>query len=134
MISNLVTDYIQKRRGEPGLFSFEYDLLPKLISNFYHYMDQTINIKDKISHTYLEYHLGFLVLLRALQFIPLHEFILAFLLSIELSNHTLFEQCNAKFYYHSCFKLLQNKRTSLPDYGSYHSLNLFQTSAHCTFI
>ena len=35
MISNLVTDYIQKRRGEPGLFSFEYNLLPKLISNFY---------------------------------------------------------------------------------------------------
>ena len=29
-ISNLVTNYIQKRRGEPGLF--EYNLLPKLIS------------------------------------------------------------------------------------------------------
>ena len=29
------TDYIQKRRGEPGLFSFEYNLLPKLISNCY---------------------------------------------------------------------------------------------------
>ena len=27
--------YIQKRRGEPGLFSFEYNLLPKLTSNFY---------------------------------------------------------------------------------------------------
>ena len=24
LISNLVTDYIQKRRGEPGLFSFEH--------------------------------------------------------------------------------------------------------------
>ena len=33
-ISILVTDYIQKRRGEPGLFSFEFNLLPKLISNF----------------------------------------------------------------------------------------------------
>ena len=31
-VSNWVTDYIQKRRGEPGLFSFEYNLLPKLIS------------------------------------------------------------------------------------------------------
>ena len=26
LISNLVTDYIQKRRGEPGLFFFEYNL------------------------------------------------------------------------------------------------------------
>ena len=34
-ISNLVTNQIQKRRGEPGLFYFEYNLLPKLISNFY---------------------------------------------------------------------------------------------------
>ena len=32
LISNLATDYIQKRRWEPGLFSFEYNLLPKLIS------------------------------------------------------------------------------------------------------
>ena len=24
-LSNLATDYIQKRRGEPGLFSFEYN-------------------------------------------------------------------------------------------------------------
>ena len=30
-ISNLATVYIQKRRGEPGLFSFEYNLSPKLI-------------------------------------------------------------------------------------------------------
>ena len=30
-ISILGTDYIQKRRGEPGRFSFEYNLLPKLI-------------------------------------------------------------------------------------------------------
>ena len=34
LISNLATDYIQKRRGEEsGLFSFEYNLSPKLISN-----------------------------------------------------------------------------------------------------
>ena len=32
LISNLATDYIQKRIGEPGLFSFEYNLSPKLIS------------------------------------------------------------------------------------------------------
>ena len=32
LISNLATDYIQKRRGEPGLFSFEYNMSPKLIS------------------------------------------------------------------------------------------------------
>ena len=31
LISNLATEYIQKRRGEPGLFSFEYNLSPKLI-------------------------------------------------------------------------------------------------------
>ena len=30
----MLTDYIQKKRGEPGLFFFEYNLLPKLISNF----------------------------------------------------------------------------------------------------
>ena len=35
LISNLVTGYIQKRRIELGLFSFEYNLLPKLISNYY---------------------------------------------------------------------------------------------------
>ena len=32
LISNLATDYIQKRRGEHGLFSFEYNLSPNLIS------------------------------------------------------------------------------------------------------
>ena len=32
LISNLATDDIQKRRGEPGLFSFEYNLSPNLIS------------------------------------------------------------------------------------------------------
>ena len=42
LISNLVSDYIQKRKGEPGLFSFEYNLLPKLISNFNQYMDRAL--------------------------------------------------------------------------------------------
>ena len=28
----LVTDYVQKRRGQAVLFSFEYNLLPNLIS------------------------------------------------------------------------------------------------------
>ena len=32
--------YIQKRTGDPGLFSFEYNLLPKMLTNVYHYMDQ----------------------------------------------------------------------------------------------
>ena len=32
LISNSATNYIQKRRGEPGVFSFEYNLLQKLIS------------------------------------------------------------------------------------------------------
>ena len=32
LISNLATDYIQKRRGDPGLFSFEYNLSTNLIS------------------------------------------------------------------------------------------------------
>ena len=32
LISNLATDYIQKKRREPGLFSFENNLSPKLIS------------------------------------------------------------------------------------------------------
>ena len=40
-ISILVTDYIQKRRGQALLFSSEYNLLPNLISNFSHYMDRT---------------------------------------------------------------------------------------------
>ena len=31
-IPNSVTDYIQKRKVEPGLFSFEYNMLPNLIS------------------------------------------------------------------------------------------------------
>ena len=32
LISILVTDYIQKRRGQALLFSFEYNLSPNLIS------------------------------------------------------------------------------------------------------
>ena len=40
MLSILATDYIQKRRGQALLFSFEYNLLPNLISNFNHYMDR----------------------------------------------------------------------------------------------
>ena len=39
LISILVTDYIQKRRGQAHLFSFEYNLLPNLLSNFNYYMD-----------------------------------------------------------------------------------------------
>ena len=44
LISILVTDYIQKRRGQALLFSFEYNLLPNLISNFNHYMDRAFYI------------------------------------------------------------------------------------------
>ena len=40
LISILVTDHIQKRRGKALLFSFEYNLLPNLISKFNHYMDR----------------------------------------------------------------------------------------------
>ena len=47
LMPDLVTDYIQKRRGEPGLFSFEYNLLSKLISDLYHYMDQAI-VSDSV--------------------------------------------------------------------------------------
>ena len=39
LISILVTDYIQKRRGQALVFSFEYNLLPNLILNFNQYMD-----------------------------------------------------------------------------------------------
>ena len=40
LISILVTNYIQKRRGQALLFYFEYNLLPNFISNFNHYMDR----------------------------------------------------------------------------------------------
>ena len=39
LISILLTEYIQRRRGQALLLSFEYNLLPNLISNFNHYMD-----------------------------------------------------------------------------------------------
>ena len=42
LISNLATDYIQKRRGQALLFSFEYNLLPNLISD---YMDRALASK-----------------------------------------------------------------------------------------
>jgi hypothetical protein len=53
LISILVTDYIKKRRGQallssPLLFSFEYNLLPNLISNFNHYMDRAL--QDSLLH------------------------------------------------------------------------------------
>ena len=47
MISILVTDYIQRRRGQALLFSFEYNLLPNLISNFNHYMDRADTISGQ---------------------------------------------------------------------------------------
>ena len=43
ILATLVTDYIPKRRGELGLFSFEYNLLPKLLTDFYYYMDQPLS-------------------------------------------------------------------------------------------
>ena len=33
LISNLATDYIQKRRGEPGLFSLEYTVFSHIVSS-----------------------------------------------------------------------------------------------------
>ena len=48
LISILVTDYTQKRRGQALLFSFEYNLLPDLISNFNHYMDRAIVLAVEI--------------------------------------------------------------------------------------
>ena len=44
LISILVTDYIQKRRGQALLFSFEYNLLPNLTLNFNttYYMDRAL--------------------------------------------------------------------------------------------
>ena len=38
LISIFLIDYIQKRRCQALLFSFEYNLLPNLISNFNHYI------------------------------------------------------------------------------------------------
>jgi hypothetical protein len=44
-ISILVTDHTQKRRDQALFFSFEYNLLPDLISNFNHYMDRAIGYR-----------------------------------------------------------------------------------------
>ena len=49
LISILATDYIQKRRGQALLFSFEYNLLPNLISKFnhhLHYMDRASKMHE----------------------------------------------------------------------------------------
>jgi hypothetical protein len=43
MISVLVTDYIQKRRGQALLFFFEYNLLANLLSNFNHYIYRALD-------------------------------------------------------------------------------------------
>ena len=43
MLTTLVTDYIQKRGGDPGLFYFENNLLSKLLTNFYYYMHQALS-------------------------------------------------------------------------------------------
>ena len=40
VLTILVKIYIQKRTGEPGLISFEYNMLPKLLTDVYHHMDQ----------------------------------------------------------------------------------------------
>jgi hypothetical protein len=45
----LATDYIQKRRGEPGLFSFEYSLLPKLILYFTTTLESGIDVGHGIN-------------------------------------------------------------------------------------
>ena len=37
---NMTDHSVQKGRGQTLLFSFEYNLLPNLISNFNHYMDK----------------------------------------------------------------------------------------------
>ena len=47
LISILVTDCIQKRRGEPGLFSFEYNLLPNQIFTTTWHMDLVLGQKSK---------------------------------------------------------------------------------------
>ena len=42
LIPILATDYIQKRKDQALLFSFEYNLLPNLIANLKHYMDRAL--------------------------------------------------------------------------------------------
>ena len=48
LISILVTDYIQKRRGQALLFFFEYNMLPNLISNPNHYMDRAFKCLQEV--------------------------------------------------------------------------------------
>ena len=43
LLTTLVTDYIPKRGGDPGLFFFEYNLLSKLLTHFYYYMHQALS-------------------------------------------------------------------------------------------
>ena len=58
LISILVTDYIQKRRGQALLFSFEYNLLPNLISNLNHYMDRASEYSDHLTLSKKSCHLS----------------------------------------------------------------------------
>ena len=39
ILRTLVTDYIQARKGHALLFSFEYNLLPKFLTDYYDCMD-----------------------------------------------------------------------------------------------
>ena len=48
LLTTLVTDYIQKRRGHALLFSFKYNLLSKLLTDLYRYMDQAIVTEIKM--------------------------------------------------------------------------------------
>ena len=56
LISISVIDYhIRKRRGQALLFYFEYNLLPKLISNFNHYMDRALGNYGFMSSGHLSF-------------------------------------------------------------------------------
>ena len=52
-VSTLVTDHIQKRRCQASFFSFEYNLLQKLLTEFYHCMDQASDA-TRIHSMYIE--------------------------------------------------------------------------------
>ena len=41
----LITYHIQKKKGQALVFSFEYDLLPNLTTDFNSHMDQALNMK-----------------------------------------------------------------------------------------
>ena len=51
VITCLVHVLVKKRREELGLFSFEYNLSPNLISNINHYMDQATVVEFKTKQT-----------------------------------------------------------------------------------